>query len=131
MKRLMIGAALIALLASPVASAKSDNSRSPRAETQQRQDNRQWHPQGSRADKGHWDNGRHLGWGRDRGNKARWGRGQQLGYNDWRNARRIDYRRYNLRQPPRGYEWRQINDRYVMASTVNGMIVSVILRGGR
>lgn len=126
MKRLMIGAALLALLASPVASARPDNGRSPRAETQQRHAGREWHPQAGR-----WDNGRHLGWGRERGNRARWGRGQQMGYNDWRNARRIDYRRYNLRQPPRGYEWRRSNDRFVMASTRNGMIISVILRSGR
>lgn len=127
MKRLMIGAALLALLASPVASAQPGEGRSrPRAEAPQRHDGREWHPQAGR-----WDNGRHLGWGRERGNRARWGRGQQMGYNDWRNARRIDYRRYNLRQPPRGYEWRRSNDRFVMASIRNGMIVSVILSSGR
>jgi len=127
MKRLMIGAALLALLASPVASARPDENRGrPRAESQQNRDGREWNSQAGR-----WDNGRHLGWGRERGNRARWGRGQQMGYNDWRNARRIDYRRYKLRQPPRGYEWRRSNDRFVMASTRNGMIVSVILSSGR
>lgn len=131
MKRLMIGAALIALLASPVASARPDDRHSPRATDQQQHDGRQWHPQARRSDKGHWDNGHHVGWGRDRGNKARWGRGQQMGYNDWRNARRINYRTYNLRQPPRGYEWRRSNDRFVMASIANGVIISVILSNGR
>lgn len=122
MKSLMIGATVIALLSSPVALAQSGNSRNaPRAQNQQHE-GRQWHQQSNR-----WDNGRHRGWGRDRGINARWSRGQQMGYNDWHNARRVDYRRLNLRQPPRGYEWRRSNDRYVLAAVASGVIISVIL----
>ena len=32
-----------------------------------------------------------------------------MGYNDWSGARVIDYREHRLRQPPRGYEWREAN----------------------
>lgn len=139
MKRLMIGLTAVALLTSPVAMAQPDNQRGPRYESHERAEN---HDRGDRYDRGdrhdrgdrRWqqqnarrDNGRHRGWGRDRGHNARWGRGQQMGYNDWRYAQRIDYRRYNLRQPPRGYEWRRNNDRYILAAVASGMIISVIL----
>ena len=83
---------------------------------------------------GHQDRGRHRGWGQDRGSSYNWRRGQQMGYNDWRNSRRVeyrDYRRYNLRQPPRGYEWRRNDDRYILGAIATGVILSVILSSGR
>lgn len=126
MKRLIIGLTSIALLTSPVAIAQPGNHRGERNEGQQRHEGRQWHEQSGR-----WDNGRHRGWGRDRGHHNQWRRGQQMGYNDWRNAQRVDYRRYHLRQPPRGYEWRRNNDRYILAAVASGMIISVILISGR
>lgn len=121
MKKLMLAMTVGALLTSPVAIAQSGNGNNSQRSENLQHEGRQWHPQSNR-----WDNGRHRGWGRERGDNARWGRGQQMGYNDWRRAHRVDYRRHNLRQPPRGYEWRRTNDRYVMASTVSGMIISVI-----
>lgn len=134
MKRLMIGATLLALLTSPVAAAQPGQNRDqPRHESRddrgrdmRQHEGRQWHPQAQR-----WDNGRHRGWGRDRGPNARWGRGQQMGYNDWRNSRRINYRRYNLRQPPRGYEWRRSDDRFLMVAIASGIIASVVLSSRR
>lgn len=137
MKRLMIGLTVVALLTGPVAMAQPDNQRGPRYESHERAEN---HDRGDRYDRGdrRWqpenarrDNGRHRGWGRDRGHNARWGRGQQMGYNDWRQAQRVDYRRYHLRQPPRGYEWRRNNDRYILAAVATGLIISVILVNGR
>lgn len=125
MKSLMIGATMIALLASPVAVARPDNHRGSHARGQQHE-GRQWHERSGR-----WDNGHHRGWGKDRGQHARWGRGDQMGYNDWHDARRVDYRRYNLRQPPRGYEWRRNDDRFIMAAVATGIILSVILINGR
>ena len=50
---------------------------------------------------------------------------------DWHNAERVDYRRYRLRQPPRGYEWRRDDDRFVLVAVTTGVIMSVILRNGR
>ena len=86
-----------------------------------------------RDHRGHWrrnDRGRHRGWGHDRGHGYRWSRGQQMGYNDWNYTRRVDYRRYNLRQPPRGYEWRRSDDRYILGAVATGVILSVILING-
>ena len=82
---------------------------------------------------GHRDRGWHRGWGHDRGHNYRWSRGQQMGYNDWNNSRRVeyrDYRRYNLRQPPRGYEWRRNDDRFILGAIATGVILSVILNSG-
>ena len=125
MKRLMIGVTVLALLASPAAIAQPDQHHGQRSEKQQH-DGRQYH-----AKSGRWENGKHRGWGRERGHKYHWGRGQQMGYYDWRRAERVDYRRYHLRQPPRGYEWRRSDDRYILAAVATGVIISVILTSGR
>jgi Ni/Co efflux regulator RcnB len=115
MKRLMYGLAAASLIASPVAQAQSDNHRDQRRGSQPYENDR------------NTDRGRHHGWNKDRGHNRHWGRGERMGYNDWENARRIDYRRYNLRQPPRGYEWRGNDDRYFLVQSRTGYIVSVIL----
>jgi len=142
MKRLMIGATVIALLTGPVAIAQPDNHRGQQQEGRgsynDRNDNQQhdggrWHDNGDRRDanNGHRDNGRHRGWGQDRGHHYGWNRGERMGYNDWNDSRRIDYRHYNLRQPPRGYEWRRNDDRFILADIGTGLIMSVILHNGR
>lgn len=125
MKRLMIGLTSLALLTSPVAIAQSSNNRD-RPATNQQDHRGQMHQQSGRR-----DNGLHRGWGKNRGNNYHWGRGQRMGYNDWRNARRINYRALQLRQPLSGYEWRRTGDRFVMAQITTGLIQSVILSNGR
>jgi len=74
---------------------------------------------------------RHAGWANDRGSGYQWRRGQRMGYNDWSNAQPVDYRQHHLRQPPRGYEWRESNGRYVMAAVATGLIASMIMNGNR
>ena len=69
----------------------------------------------------------HSGWGHDRGAGYHWQRGERMGYNDWNSAQRVDYRRYHLRQPPRGYEWRESNGSYVLAAVATGVIASIIM----
>ena len=134
MKNLLFGLTAIALVGSPVASAKPDNHRGHKnanRDYDERSDNhqhegRQWHERS-----GHWDNGRHLGWGPNRGHGHHWSRGQRMGYSDWNDYRQIDYRRYNLRQPQDGYEWRRNDDRFLLVSRATGLIVSVIQSNGR
>jgi len=83
---------------------------------------------GGRYDNGaRHDNGEHRGWGRDRGGDYGYRRGQRMGYNDWHNAPVVDYRARHLRQPRRGYEWREHNGHYVMVAIATGLIASVIL----
>ncbi len=96
-----------------------------------RQNDNGRHDNGGR-DNGGRDNGRHNGWGQDYGGgDHHWRRGQRMGYNDWSGARVIDYREHRLRQPPRGYEWREANGQYVMAAIATGAIVSIMLSSGR
>jgi Ni/Co efflux regulator RcnB len=76
-------------------------------------------------------NGPHPGWGQDYGAGHGWRRGERMGYNDWSGAPVVDYRIHRLRHPPRGYEWRESNGRYVMVAIATGVIASIILSNGR
>jgi Ni/Co efflux regulator RcnB len=135
MKKLVLGL-LIAAMAVPAAPAMAQGQgRGGDHQGHQDRDSRDERASRDRSDNhGRWarnDRGRHHGWGQDRGNHYGWGRGQRMGYNDWNNARRVDYRRYHLRQPPRGYEWRRNDDRFILAAVGTGLILSVILSSGR
>jgi hypothetical protein len=55
-----------------------------------------------------------------------WRTGRRMGMNDWRRGQRVDYRRYHLRAPPRGYEWREVDGSYVLAAVTTGLIASII-----
>ncbi len=115
MKRLIFGLAAATLIASPVAQAQGDNHRDQRRGSQTYENER------------NTEKGQHRGWNRDRGHNRNWGRGERMGYNDWNNSRRIDHRRFNLRQPPVGYEWRGNDDRYFLVDSRTGYVSSVIL----
>lgn len=56
-----------------------------------------------------------------------WRAGHRMAMNDWRRGQRVDWRRHHLRAPPRGYEWRQVDGRYVLAAVATGLIASIIL----
>lgn len=126
MKSMMIGAMTLALLSSSAAFAKPDHGNG-----NGNGKNRSYGNSEYGRHEGRHDNGRHNGWAKDRGNSHRWSRGDRMGYNDWNSARRVDYRRYNLRQPPRGYEWRQQGNQFVLAAIATGLIASIILSSGR
>ena len=71
------------------------------------------------------------GWGQDyNGGDHNWRRGDHVGRNDWNNAPPVDYRSHHLRHPPRGYEWRESNGKYVLAAVATGLIASIILSHG-
>ncbi|HEY2709744.1 MAG TPA: RcnB family protein [Caulobacteraceae bacterium] len=55
-----------------------------------------------------------------------WRSGHRMSMNDWRRGERFDYRRYHLRAPPRGYEWRRVDGNYVLAAAATGLIASII-----
>jgi Ni/Co efflux regulator RcnB len=57
---------------------------------------------------------------------AEWRKGYHMQHNDWDRGSRVDWRARHLRQPPRGYEWRQVDGNYVMAAVATGIIASVI-----
>lgn len=56
-----------------------------------------------------------------------WRRGYHMRHEDWDRGERVeDWRAYHLRQPPRGYEWREVDGNYVLAAAATGIIASVI-----
>ncbi|MFT3995792.1 MAG: RcnB family protein [Asticcacaulis sp.] len=78
-----------------------------------RRDNRRYYRDGYRD-----------GW-RDNSN---WRRGGYVGYRDWDRGRYVDYHSHRgLYAPPRGYEWRRVDDRYVLAAVATGLIAAIVL----
>ena len=56
-----------------------------------------------------------------------WKKGYHMRQEDWNRGEHVDdWRAHHLRQPPRGYEWREIDGNYVLAATATGVIASVI-----
>ena len=55
-----------------------------------------------------------------------WKKGYHMRQEEWSRGERIDYRHYHLRQPPRGYEWREVDGNYVLAAVATGVISSII-----
>lgn len=74
----------------------------------------------------HYGHGRYYGHAHHRWN-YRWRRGRRMDRDAWRYAARVDWRRHHLRAPPRGYEWREVDGRYVLAAVATGLIADIIL----
>ena len=56
-----------------------------------------------------------------------WHRGARISHDDWNRGDQVDWHAHHLRQPPRGYEWRQVDGNYVLAAVATGVIASVII----
>jgi Ni/Co efflux regulator RcnB len=67
------------------------------------------------------DNGQH------RGQYKKWARGQRLPSEYRTRGHYVDYRRHHLRAPPRGYQWVQVNNDYMMVALATGLIASIII----
>ena len=115
MKRFLIATTVLTLLIAPIGGAFAqdwnhrDDHRGNNAMMQRHDDNR-----GNmmmRHDNGH----------------RNWRKGERFDRNEWNRYERVDYRRYKLRQPPRGYEWRRVDNNSVLAAVATGVIASVIL----
>lgn len=128
MKKILIAATALALLASPLAAFAQD-----------RHDDRHDNSRNNTMTMQHYDDhhgGNAMMMQRNddhRGGNAMmmrahhdWRRGDRFDRNDWNRYERVDYRRYHLRTPPRGYEWRRVDNNYVLAAATTGLIVSII-----
>ena len=69
----------------------------------------------------HDNSSHHSGWNNN------WRKGGRMDQDNWRHGSQVDWRSHHLRQPPRGYEWREVNGRYVMAAVATGIIADIIL----
>ena len=114
MKRLAVVSLSLALLTGPALQA-----------------NAQGRPDQGRPDQGHQDQNRPQQDHRDnrQPEHSDWRRGARMDHNDWDRGARVDYREHRLQQPPRGYEWRQVDGRFVLATIATGIIASIILNG--
>jgi Ni/Co efflux regulator RcnB len=56
-----------------------------------------------------------------------WKKGYHMKPDDWKRAQPVDYRRYHLKAPPRGYEWRSVDGNYVLAAIATGVIASAVV----
>ena len=55
-----------------------------------------------------------------------WKKGAHMRHEDWDRGEKIDYRHYHLHEPPRGYEWREVDGNFILAAAATGVIASVI-----
>ena len=111
MKRLLTAAAAIALLAAPMSEALAQG----------------WHNNDRHDDHrggpSMMHNDHNNGF-----NRHNWRKGGHIDRNDWNRGRHIsDYRRYHLSRPPRGYEWRRVDNSYVLAAAATGLIAGLVL----
>lgn len=56
-----------------------------------------------------------------------WRRGSHINHDDWNRGEHVDWHSRHLRQPPHGYEWREVDGNYVLAAVATGVIASVII----
>ncbi len=56
-----------------------------------------------------------------------WKRGAHISHDDWNRGAQVDWHAHHLRQPPRGYEWREVDGNFVLAAVASGLIASVII----
>lgn len=56
-----------------------------------------------------------------------WRKGSHISHDDWNRGAQVDWHSHHLRQPPHGYEWREVDGNYVMAAVATGVIASVII----
>jgi Ni/Co efflux regulator RcnB len=108
MKRLIIAAALTLLAAPALAQDNHDDHHDNNTMIMNRDDH---HAGNSMMMQAHhdWHKGDHIA-------SADWGRG----------ARITDYGHYHLSRPPHGYEWRRVDNNYVLAAVAGGLVASVI-----
>ena len=122
MKKFLTTTAAILMLAAPMSEAMAqgwnNNSNNNRYE---RQDDRRDDRRGHNVMKRDHNNYGHRGWRK----------GGRIERHDWNRGQRIDYRRHKLQRPPRGYEWRQVDNNYILAAAATGLIAALIMANGR
>jgi Ni/Co efflux regulator RcnB len=114
MKRLLIVTTALSLLAAPLSGAFAQN-------WNDRHDDRRNNNTMQRYDNDRHDNNRHN-----------WRKGGRIERNDWNRGQRVnDWQRRHLQRPPRGYEWRQVDNNYVLAAAATGLIAALVAANSR
>jgi Ni/Co efflux regulator RcnB len=110
MKRLLIATATLTLLAAP-AFAQDNDHRDDHHGNSMMMNHHDEHPGNSMMMQAHHG----------------WRKGDNIGRDDWGRGERIaDYHRYHLTRPRHGYEWRRVDNNFVLAAAAGGLIASVV-----
>jgi Ni/Co efflux regulator RcnB len=132
MKRLLIATTALTLLVAPISEAmaqnwnndRHDNGR-PSAMTNQHRDN-------DRRDNDRRDNYRNDNVRHDNGRRHNWYKGGRIDRSDWNRGQRVnDWQNRRLQRPPRGYEWRRVDNNYVLAAAATGLIMGLVIASQR
>jgi Ni/Co efflux regulator RcnB len=68
------------------------------------------------------------GWGRPAADHhADWRKGGHIGHDDWNRGQRVDYHALHLAAPQGGYEWRRVDNNYILAAATTGLIASIVV----
>ena len=120
MKRLIIAAAALTLLATPGFAQDNEHRDDHRNDSMMSH-----HDDHSNSMMSHHDE--HSNAMMMQGHHNGWHKGDRIGGDDWDRGERVaDYHQYHLRRPPHGYEWRRVDNNYVLAAVAGGVIASVI-----
>jgi Ni/Co efflux regulator RcnB len=116
MKRFLIATTALTLLVAPMSAAFAQGYNG-------RDDHR-----GNNAMMQRHDDNRGPGMMQRHDNRRNWRKGGRIERNDWNRGQRVsDYNRYHLSRPPRGYEWRRVDNNYILAAAATGIIASILL----
>ena len=122
MRRLIIAAATLTLLATP-GFAQDNGHRDDRRDNNMMMNHDDHHGDNMMMNR-HDD---HPGNAMMMQGRHDWHKGDRIGGDDWNRGERVsDYRSYHLRRPPHGYEWRRVDNNYVLAAVAGGLVASVI-----
>ena len=55
-----------------------------------------------------------------------WKKGYHMQHENWDRGERVDWHQHHLKRPPNGYEWREIDGNFVLA-TSDGVISTVVV----
>ncbi len=118
MKRLMTAAIALSLLGGSAALAQPYGHAYGHDKQQVREDRRD----DRRDNRAAYQQGRQD----QRQQARRWKNGERLPAAYRTRGHYVDYRRNHLRQPPRGYQWVQADNNYLMVALATGVIASIV-----
>jgi len=128
MKRLFIAATTLTLLVTPGFAQDNGHRDDHHGNTMTMMNHRDEHPGNSMMMMNHHDE--HPGNSMMMRAHHDWRKGDNIGRDDWGRGERIaDYHRYHLARPRHGYEWRRVDNNFVLAAAAGGLIASVVAAG--
>ncbi|MBL8577019.1 MAG: RcnB family protein [Mesorhizobium sp.] len=121
MKRLVLTAIALSMLAVPVAQAQAG----PRYEQPRYEQPRYEYGQDQWKKKRGYDRGQKYGYDKRYQAKKRWAQGNRVP--DWQRKHVVkDYYRYGLRRPAYGQQWVRVDNDFLLISIASGIIGGII-----